>query len=214
MKLVTVILSFAILFTGCYSSELIDLNGEDRQETHSTEQRTYPSEIEYVVTKDGKQFHFVTPPTIVKDSIGNVRSTDIDYIIMKDGTKYTYEKMTGTVITPIGKVKTNSTAIDYVITKDGDVYLFEGTTAVVNDTIVGVLKAKAAAGFADDPTAWVAAVKGTQVSIPLSDVAQVKISESNGGSTALVVLGVLTAVCIIVALTYEGLPIPLKFSGN
>jgi|GEM_PF-3087648 len=205
VKLLSVILSFAILFAGCYSSELIDLNGKGRQENHSTEQGAYSSVIEYVVTRDGKKFHFVTPPTIVKDSIGNIRSTEIDYVILKDGKKCTFEKLTGTVITPIGKVKANSTAIDYVITKDGDVYLFEGTTAVVNDTIVGVLKAKAGAGFADDPTAWVTVAKGTPVSIPVSDVAQVKISESNGGLTALVVLlgGVLATFAVLSALTFH-----------
>jgi hypothetical protein len=194
---------FSTLFMGCYSSELNDLNGKGRQETHSTEQRTYPSEIEYVVTKDGKQFHFVTPPTIVKDSIGNVLSSDIDYVNLKDGTKYTLDKLTGSGITPTETLKTNGTKVGYVITKDGTKYMFEGTTAVRNDTILGVLKATAAPGFADDPTAWSTVAKGTPVAIPLSDVAQVNVSELNGWLTALFVLGILTTVTAIAGLTSE-----------
>jgi hypothetical protein len=205
MKPMCIILSFAILFAGCYSSELINLNGENRQESHSIEQEAYSAVIEYVVTNDGKQYHFDTPPTLVKDGIGKIRSTEISYVIMKDGTKYMFEELTGSVndtaaITPpIGKIKTNSTLIEYVITKDGTGYIVEGTTAVVNDTIVGVLKAKAAMGFADDPTAWVTVAKGTPVSIPLSDVAQVKISESIAGLTALVVLGGIVAFLYIIS---------------
>ena len=191
MKLMYIILSFTVLFAGCYSSELIDLKGEDRQETHSTE-------IEYVVTIDGKTHHFDTPPTLVKDGIAigpagseeiKIRSIGISYVIMKDGTRCTFEQLTGSVndtaaITPpIDMVKTNSTVIEYVITKDGTKYMFEGTTAVVHDTIIGVLKAKAAPGFADDPTVWITTVKGTEILIPISDAAQVRISEFNAGST-------------------------------
>jgi hypothetical protein len=195
MRLMCIILSFTILFVGCYSSELIDLNGEDiqvsrstEQETHSTEQRTYPSEIEYVVTRDGKQYHFDTPPTIVNYSIGNVSLTEIEYVITKDGTKHTFDESTGSIITPIDKVKANSTMIDHVVMKDGIVYLFEGATAVVNDTIVGVLKAKAMPGFANDPTARITTVKGTTVFIALSDVAEGYMTEYDPGMTAVVVV--------------------------
>jgi hypothetical protein len=161
--------------------------------------------IEYVVTRNGEQYHFVTPPTLVNDSIGNVRSTDIDYVIMKDGTKHTFDKLTGSGITPTENVKTNATKIGYVITNDGTKYMFEGTTAVRNDTIIGVLKATAAPGFADDPTTWVKAIKGTPISIPLSDVAQVNTGESNVALTVLLVgLGLYVVVSLIIVVA-EGL---------
>jgi hypothetical protein len=202
MKLMSIILPFSTLFAGCYSSELIDLNGEDRQETHSTEQRTYPSEIEYVVTRDGKQYHFGTPPTIIKDSIVNIRSTEIDYVITREGTKHMFENVTETVITPVEKVKAKATAINYVITTDGIKYMFEEeTTAVVNDTIVGVLKAKTAADFADDPTEWITSIDGTRMSIALSDVVQVRTSEKNTTGTAGVFVVGLYIVVTLVSIT-------------
>ena len=202
MKLTCVILSFAILFAGCYSSELIDMKQTPVQ--GEIGQPRVQGEIEYVVTRNGEQFHFATPPTVVNNSIGNVLSSDIDYVILKDGTKYTFDKLTGSGITPTDNLKTNGTKVGYVITKDGTKYMFEGTTAVRNDTILGVLKATAAPGFADDPTAWSTVAKGTPVAIPLSDVAQANVSELNGWLTALFVLGILTTVTAIGALTTDG----------
>lgn len=187
---------FSTLFMGCYSSELIDMKQPPLQEENKHQPRIQEV-IEYVVTRNGEQYHFAKPPTLVKDSIGNVRSTDIEYVIMKDGTKCTFDELTGIAITPIAKVKTNSTAIDYVIAEDGTKYMFEDTPVVVNDTIVGVLKAKAAPGFADDPTAWSTADKGTQVSIPLSDVAEVSVKEYDSGMTAVVVVVVLGGLVLL-----------------
>ena len=198
MKLTCVILSFAILFAGCYSSALIDMKQTPAQRENKQSHRIQGA-IEYVVTRNGDKYYFATPPTLVKeDSIGNVRSTDIDYVIMKDGTRYTFDKLTGSGITPTEDVKTNSTVIDYVITNDANVYLFEGATAVRNDTIIGVLKAKAAPGFADDPTAWITTVKGTRMSISLFEVAQVSVSGSN--VTVVWILGIVVGLYFLVAL--------------
>ncbi len=64
---------FSILFTGCYSSALIDPAGKEKQDLAS-------QRIEYVVTKDGKAHVFDAPATV--DSIevsGIVKGQRVSY---------------------------------------------------------------------------------------------------------------------------------------
>jgi hypothetical protein len=78
--------------------------------------------------------------------------------------------------------------IDYVVTKDGKEHVFHGAPVVANDTIVGCEAVSIV------HASWVL----EQVSIPLSDVAQVSVSRVNARKT-------MTWACVVgatIAVTY------------
>jgi hypothetical protein len=51
-----------VILTGCYSSEVVKPNGEEKESLSS-------AEMEWVVLTDGSRFDFPTPPTFGEDSI-------------------------------------------------------------------------------------------------------------------------------------------------
>jgi hypothetical protein len=61
-KAVALVCIFSTLFTGCYSSTLIDPDGDGKDRIHS-------EGIEYVVMKDGQRYDFVVPPYIKNGAI-------------------------------------------------------------------------------------------------------------------------------------------------
>jgi hypothetical protein len=65
------------LFTGCYSSVLIDPAGEEGNSLRT-------GEIECVVGKDKRQYVFETPPTVVGDTIIGVAGGDSVSIPLAD----------------------------------------------------------------------------------------------------------------------------------
>ena len=61
-KIVAWLCIFSTLFTGCYSSAMIDPTGEEKE-------KMYSGEIQVVITKQGTKYWFEKPPTIVNDAI-------------------------------------------------------------------------------------------------------------------------------------------------
>jgi hypothetical protein len=51
-----------VILTGCYYSEVVRPNGEEKESLSS-------AELEWVVMTDGSRFDFATPPAVGKDSI-------------------------------------------------------------------------------------------------------------------------------------------------
>jgi len=82
-----------------------------------------------------------------------------------------------------GKEKIYSERIGCVITKDGTEYEFEIAPTIVNDTIVGEVKIPMEPGFTRK-----------QVSISLSNVAEVYVKEPNPVATIFLVPGIIAGV--------------------
>lgn len=61
-KIVACVCIFSILFTGCYSSAMVEATGSANNEI-------YTDNIEYVITNDGTKYVFEFPATVVKNSI-------------------------------------------------------------------------------------------------------------------------------------------------
>ena len=64
-KIVTIVCVFSILFVGCYTSDLIDPKGVEKE-------KLYTDDIEAVVTKDGKGHEFDTPANADSTSISGM----------------------------------------------------------------------------------------------------------------------------------------------
>ncbi len=98
--------------------------------------------------------------------------------------------------------------IDYVVTKDGTTYLFAAAPQITKDSIAGELKATAAPGCGDDPTAWKKAPKGATVSLRVADVAQVNVRESRpgygAGTVVLGFVGVVVGIAVIAIVANGG----------
>jgi hypothetical protein len=177
---------FSTLLMGCYTSTVIDSSGREME-------KIFSGDIESVALKGGTKYRFDKPPTIVNDTVaisptgdekGKIHTNEIMYVITKNGKKYAFDKpptiVKDTIViqpTSVEKGKIYSDKIEYVITKDGRKYIFENPPAIVHDSIVGEVEMIVTPDIANDPTAWVKAAKGTQVSIPLSDVEKVSVSE-------------------------------------
>jgi len=142
----------------------------------------------------------VAPPVFVKDTIvirptGDARDkiclNEISYVIAKNGTKYMFDEppaiVNDTIVTKPAaneKEKISSGGIEHVVMKDGTKYVFDKAPAIVNVTIVGV----ATFNRGQDST--------KQVSIPLSDVAEISVSEKDQWRTALLLLPVSIVVVV------------------
>jgi hypothetical protein len=140
MKLMCIILSFAILFAGCYSNKTLTKDG---------------TLIEYVATKDGKKYEFEKAPVVANDSIVGMAK-------LKWYTQVNEEETSIPLSNVAFRGESNSGNIKYIVTKAGAKYTYEGPPAVVNRVVVG--KAKLT-GYTP--------VNEKQVSIPLSDVAEI-----------------------------------------
>lgn len=157
-KIVAWLCIFSTLLMGCYSSAIIDPTGDEKDEIYS-------QKIEYVVTKDGTKYQFRRPPTIVKDAIvGEVDMGVGDALAARQVSIPTFDvAQTG---------KSHSGDITYVVTKAGAKYVFEEPPAVVENSVVG--KAKLT------ERAKVSKVHKEEVSIPLSEVAEIKSVQAGG----------------------------------
>lgn len=93
------------------------------------------------------------------------------------------------LVDPTGpeKEKVYSGSIESVLTKDGTHYVFRTAPNIVNGAIVGVIEAAKNPGIMSEDV--------KQVSIPISDVEAISVSEIDAGRTA---LGVLVGVGAIV----------------
>ena len=85
-----------------------------------------------------------------------------------------------------GKEKIYSDRVSCVITKDGTEYEFEKAPTIVNDTIVGEVKIPMEPGFTRK-----------EVSIPLSNVAEVYVKEPNPVATIFLVPGIIAGVYLL-----------------
>lgn len=184
---------FTTLFMGCYTSAMIDLKDD-------LWGRIPTDRIEWVATRGGTKYQFVAPPVFVKDTIvirptGDARDkkclNEISYVITKNGTKYMFNEppaiVNDTIVTKPAaseKEKISSGGIEHVVMKDGTKYVFNKAPAIVNDKLVGV----AVFGREQDST--------KQVSIPLSDVAEISVSENDQWRTALLLLPVSIVVVV------------------
>jgi hypothetical protein len=92
------------------------------------------------------------------------------------------------VIAPAEKERVHAGSIEYVVTKDGKKYVFEEPPAVANDTIVG--------RYAQSWWKW------GQVSIPLSDVAEVSVSEYDPQRTLWACVGVVVVLGVTAGIVY------------
>jgi hypothetical protein len=130
------------LLMGCFGTVLVKPEGDDKE-------RVCSNEIEYVITKDGRGYQFVSPPTIVNGAIiGEGRlNRDKVSIHLSDAAL-------------IGEYSGN---ITYVVTKSGTKYTFENPPATVDRTINGE------AIFEESMP--------MKVGIPLSDVREASISK-------------------------------------
>ncbi len=82
--------------------------------------------------------------------------------------------------------------IKYLVTKDGRKYVFRTAPNIVNGAIVGVIEAAQNPGLMNEDV--------KQVSIPISDVASVSISEIDTPRTVVAVVAVVGSIALIVAL--------------
>ncbi len=160
-KIIAWVCIFSIFLMGCYNTALLRADDEWFGKIPS-------DKIEQVAAKDGTRYQFVVPPVIVKDTVvirpsGNRRdklcSNEIDYVIAKDGTKYSQMPAV------IERERIPSGHIEYIVMKNGTRFEFDEAPAIVNDAIVGA----AVLGREEDST--------LQVSLDLSDVAEIYVSE-------------------------------------
>jgi hypothetical protein len=88
--------------------------------------------------------------------------------------------------TGVDRKKIFSGAIDYVIMKDDTKYEFEMPPTIVKESIIGLVEARVNGGIVTK-----------QVSLPLSDVMYVHISELHPVDTALAVVGIIALGVVI-----------------
>jgi hypothetical protein len=93
-------------------------------------------------------------------------------VVTQDGRKYQFDKFLTIVndtivIKPTQKDKMYSGSIDYVVTKGGTKYEFDKSPVIVNDSIVGEVVVYS----------FTMPEHSKQISIPLSDVAEISVSE-------------------------------------
>jgi hypothetical protein len=149
---------FSILFMGCYTASMIDPNGAEKE-------KIYSGQIKYVVTKDGTQYEFKRPPTVVKDAIVGEAETRVDdALVVRRVSIPTFD------VAQLGQ--SHSGDITYVVTKAGAKYVFEEPAAIVENAVVG--KAKLTERGKVDR------VHKQEVSIPLSEVVETKAAPSGG----------------------------------
>jgi hypothetical protein len=170
---------FSTFPLGCYSSAVI---------APAEKERVHAGSIEYVITKDGKKCEFEKAPVVANDSIvgGWAKVTWLAQVNQEEDTILHSEvAMVGQ--SPSGKTK-------YVVTKAGAKYTYREQPAFVNGAYVGKGR------FAGH----VPLVK-EQLSIPLSDVSEISVSElSNERTLGLVFGGVaIIGVAAIVASSWS-----------
>jgi hypothetical protein len=200
---------YSTLFMGCYTSTVIYPNGREME-------KICAGDIESVALQDGTEYRFDNSPTIVNDTAvikptgdekGKIHTNEMMYVITKNGKKYAFDKpptiVNDTIMiqpTGVAKGKIYSDKIEYVITKDGRKYIFENPPAIVHDSIVGEVEMIVTPDIATDPTAWVTAATGTRVSIPLSDVERVSVSEFNIWGTVIACVAVASVPFVLLGL--------------
>ena len=176
-KIVAGICIFSTLFMGCYSSSMIDFAGGEKE-------KIYSNDITSVLTKDGKKYEFETPPVVSNDTIVGVAKVSGYTQVKKDETSIPQSDVAYVGIS-------NSGSIAFVVTKAGAKYTYEEPPTVVEAKFVG--KAK---------FTGVTPMRAEQVSIPLSDVEEISVSELNSGGTAVaILLGVVIVAGIIAVFT-------------
>jgi hypothetical protein len=217
-KAVAWICIFSILFAGCYIPSLIDPAGDERDKIYSEEIKyiimkdstTYEF-IQPPTVLNDTVFGQVAPKengwaevSISESDVAQVGQTqlgDIEYLVTKTGAKYSFKKpptVVGRTIVGEAKLmmptKSNQTDvtipfshvaqigsslsgdIEYLVTITGVKYAFDKPPAVVNKAFVGQATRMVSGQL--------------EVTIPLSDVRGVCVSEfQQGGTGVLIVIG-------------------------
>jgi hypothetical protein len=166
-KVVAGICIFSTLFMGCYSSSIIDFAGDEKE-------KMYANDVTSVLTKDGKKYDFETPPGVVNDTIVGVARFAWYREVNQEESSIPLSNVAA-------RGQSYSGDIEYVVTNTGAKYIYDEPPAVVNRMVVG-----------KGTFAGYMSVNAGQVSIPLSDVAEMSVSEPSPGLT-------LGALAIIVA---------------
>jgi hypothetical protein len=176
-RLVAWVCIFSTPLAGCYTSSLIEQNGAEKE-------RIYSGNIESVVTKDGKRYEFEKPPVVANDTIVGGAKCMWHTKVNQEETS-----IPDSDVALVGK--SNSGNTEYVVTKAGVEYTYDDPPAYVNGAYVG--KARF--------TGYMPVNKG-QVSIPLSDVAEISLPEFSTWRTAgAITLGVAAVAGIVWAVT-------------
>jgi hypothetical protein len=176
---------FSTLFMGCYASSVIEPTGVEKE-------TIYSNNIEYVVTKDGTKYEFEKAPVVANNTIvGGAKLTWY--------TQVNEEETSIPLSTVAFRGESPSGNIEYVVTKVGTKYMYEEPPAVVNRVIVGRAKFTGYTPANDE-----------QVSIPLSDVAEISLSEVSAWRTLVAVALAVTVVVVIVdAVDFKFVPSPI-----
>jgi hypothetical protein len=159
------------LWMGCYSSALIEPTADEKENIHT-------DRINFVVAKDGKKYEFEKPPVVVNDTIvGGRTKFTWRTKVNEEETLIPDSDVAWVELSPSGKT-------ECVVTKAGAMYTYEAPPTRVSGAYVGK------ATFLDyGPLVM------EQVSIPLSDVAEISVSRVNsGGTRTLIILGLSVAV--------------------
>jgi hypothetical protein len=162
---------FSILYMGCYTSTFIDPSGEDKG-------KIFTNHVLYVVTRDSTKYIFDEPPAVASDTIVGVATPQLS--------RRLEVSIPLTEAVQIGESQHGN--IKYVITKDGTKYEFdiERPPAIVNKSIVGTTKP-----IASGPM---------KVTMPLSDVREVCISEFSPEGTW-IPIGFVAAIILVLVIS-------------